>query len=322
MSNVPSSLSSAFSQPTSSPNGSSNNSNQSPVGSPPLILAFLAIGIFSAAMIAVFGWRRVQFGRDPHLWGLVDGAGSHGRRGGGMELAETDGQAGGTRFGERPVLWEAWTDHANKVERGDYGCWDSTMPLAVLSTSSLTTSGDSTCHISPTEGGRSRPPEPPPVFPLQQATRPSRRRPRFTEVTPLSFFRRHPLPNTTPTSRMNTAQEQRGENAKKEDRDVNIVMVIEMPSPTKSRYRGQGQSLDHDRNLNRDRYSTPSNYSETLVDNTGRMRRELDVNPNSGQLQYCLGVHTCSWPTSPTLPPTNSNGPERIPQSQQEKGLG
>lgn len=32
-------------------------------GSPPLILAFLAIGLFSAALIFVFGWRRLQLSR-------------------------------------------------------------------------------------------------------------------------------------------------------------------------------------------------------------------------------------------------------------------
>ncbi|KAH9478619.1 hypothetical protein JR316_0009076 [Psilocybe cubensis] len=66
----------ASSTPTptsSSGNTTDPNAQQtgfSPAGSPPLILAFLAIGLFSAAMIVVFGWRRVQFGRAWTLGGI------------------------------------------------------------------------------------------------------------------------------------------------------------------------------------------------------------------------------------------------------------
>lgn len=50
--------------PSNDGSSSQNNTGAfSPAGSPPLILAFLAIGLFSAAMIVVFGWRRIQFGR-------------------------------------------------------------------------------------------------------------------------------------------------------------------------------------------------------------------------------------------------------------------
>ncbi|PPQ92272.1 hypothetical protein CVT25_008580 [Psilocybe cyanescens] len=58
--------------PTSSSGADPNAQHDSfsPAGSPPLILAFLAIGLFAAAMIVVFGWRRVQFGRAWTLGGI------------------------------------------------------------------------------------------------------------------------------------------------------------------------------------------------------------------------------------------------------------
>ena len=46
----------------------STQSTFSPSSSPPLILAFLAIGLFSAAMVFVF-WRRMQVNRGP--WRLA-----------------------------------------------------------------------------------------------------------------------------------------------------------------------------------------------------------------------------------------------------------
>ena len=51
---------SASSQPTSAT--TSSQETFSPSSSPPLILAFLAIGLFSAAMVFVF-WRRMQGNR-------------------------------------------------------------------------------------------------------------------------------------------------------------------------------------------------------------------------------------------------------------------
>ena len=44
---------------TSSSPDTSSTSNFSPSNSPPLILAFLAIGLFSAALVFMF-WRRIQ----------------------------------------------------------------------------------------------------------------------------------------------------------------------------------------------------------------------------------------------------------------------
>jgi hypothetical protein len=123
-------------------NGNSNNENVSPVGSPPLILAFLAIGIFSAAMVAVFGWRRVQFARDGHLWGYANMLRAEERRRDFASAAGNGGGPGGTgpKFGKKPVMWEAWTDRSGKVESADYGCWDNITVCAVLSDDSLMTS--------------------------------------------------------------------------------------------------------------------------------------------------------------------------------------
>lgn len=103
----------------------------SPIGSPPLILAFLAIGIFSAAMIAVFGWRRVQFGRELGY----EGAGRDGRRFAGVgnsDLTDSAGRGGSdSRLGEKPVLWEAWAGRSARVDGVDYGLWDNTMVCIV-----------------------------------------------------------------------------------------------------------------------------------------------------------------------------------------------
>ncbi|KAF8155950.1 hypothetical protein B0H34DRAFT_799037 [Crassisporium funariophilum] len=97
-------LTSALEPPasTSSSSGSGSSSSGgglgsafSPAGSPPLILAFLAIGLFSAAMIIVFGWRRIQFGRGGFTLGVP-------RHGGGGEYAM------GRVLPQRPRLWDLW----------------------------------------------------------------------------------------------------------------------------------------------------------------------------------------------------------------------
>lgn len=112
-----------ISQSTQSP-----DVNTSPVGSPPLILGFLAVGIFFAAMIAVFGWRRVHFGREPPSW----------RNLGGIRVRRFDGPTpsvgrsgvvgltGDSKL-ERPKLWEVWTDQSTKSDGVDYGFWDNIM---------------------------------------------------------------------------------------------------------------------------------------------------------------------------------------------------
>ncbi|KAF9446484.1 hypothetical protein P691DRAFT_803904, partial [Macrolepiota fuliginosa MF-IS2] len=107
-------------QPTHTSNAHSNSSDgndTSPIGSPPLILAFLAIGIFAAAMIAVFGWRRVHFGSFQ-----FEGARGNGRRFG--STSTSDSSAEGSKLGKKPVLWDVWVDRGTKVDSVEYGFWD------------------------------------------------------------------------------------------------------------------------------------------------------------------------------------------------------
>lgn len=66
----------------------------SPRGSPPLIIAFLAIGLFTIAMLLVCGWQRVRVASG---WILPTAAAT---RAGGR------GNFKGERLGEKPQLWD------------------------------------------------------------------------------------------------------------------------------------------------------------------------------------------------------------------------
>ncbi|KXN87779.1 hypothetical protein AN958_08163 [Leucoagaricus sp. SymC.cos] len=307
MSHLSSTSTTSFLQPTDSSNGNPNGPNTSPTGSPPLILAFLAIGIFSAAMIAVFGWRRVQLGRSDNLWRYGGSIGSDARRA--TRDSDSAGSADrttGEKLGKRPVMWEAWADRSCKVGGGDYGGWETTT-VRCSSPNSLS-------------------PEPPPVFlppPTDSSPRSSRRRQRLDDITPLSIFRRHySAHNTSPTVPLSGGQAQPVEKNLNDEmeggRDVQVFVIIEMPSPTSSRYR-HAYILGH--------HKSPSLYSsfsksETLVDNSGRLREDLlGIDRDAGQFQYCIGVYTCPWPRTSTSSPTINNESKRIPQSQAEKEL-
>ncbi|KAK0203565.1 hypothetical protein DFS33DRAFT_811934 [Desarmillaria ectypa] len=89
-------------------NDSNNNNFFSPGSSPPLILAFLAIGLFAAAMIAVFGWRRIQFGSAAGPRAGVDGRLRH--------------------LGERPKLWDLWTGKRESTS----DAWEAIMPISAI----------------------------------------------------------------------------------------------------------------------------------------------------------------------------------------------
>jgi hypothetical protein len=80
---------------SSTPSSNDNNQGLSVTGSPPLIVAFLAVGLFLAAMLTIFGWRRVAFGR---------GFATHPIGRGGFH-AEMKTES----FGRRPELWDLWT---------------------------------------------------------------------------------------------------------------------------------------------------------------------------------------------------------------------
>jgi hypothetical protein len=104
---------SSSSSPTSSigsGNGanSPNNAFFTPSGSPPLILAFLAIGLFAAAMIAVFGYRRIHWGRPWSVEGDVD-------------VVERAPRRRRENFGERPKLWDVWVVPRMEVAAKDAG---------------------------------------------------------------------------------------------------------------------------------------------------------------------------------------------------------
>lgn len=79
------------SSPTSTATSNENtNKGLSLGGSPPLILAFLAIGLLFGAMIAVFGWRRFRLGS---TWVIPEP--------GPRRVHEP--------IGKRPELWDVWS---------------------------------------------------------------------------------------------------------------------------------------------------------------------------------------------------------------------
>ncbi|KAG8216837.1 hypothetical protein J3R82DRAFT_7097 [Butyriboletus roseoflavus] len=63
----------------------------SSAGSPPLIVAFLSIGLFVVAMVGVFGWKRVLRSRDDQVI-----------------LPHRTHKS--ISLGERPMLWDVWAD--------------------------------------------------------------------------------------------------------------------------------------------------------------------------------------------------------------------
>lgn len=94
-STVPTTTSGAHATSTSTSNAGDGNNGQGlgVTGSPPLIVAFLAVGLFMAAMITIFGWRRMVFGR-----GFV------------IQPIERDRFfAMSEYFGEKPELWDLWS---------------------------------------------------------------------------------------------------------------------------------------------------------------------------------------------------------------------
>ncbi|PPQ96851.1 hypothetical protein CVT26_006020 [Gymnopilus dilepis] len=112
---------------SSSETGSSNsgppNSPFSAAGSPPLILAFLAIGLFSAAMVIVFGWRRIQYARGLIPQGLT---------------FDEEGMSPKASL-VRPKLWDLWNEEEitwaqvsgkEKARRDSELQWANIMPLS------------------------------------------------------------------------------------------------------------------------------------------------------------------------------------------------
>lgn len=84
-------------------------------GSPPLIIAFLAIGLFTAALIAIFGWRRVVVTRQQVARANAAGAGMGGTPKKGVE------------FGAKPELWDLWTRRVDGDADNEQLNWDQIM---------------------------------------------------------------------------------------------------------------------------------------------------------------------------------------------------
>lgn len=132
----------------------------------------------------------------------------------------------------------------------------------------------------------------------------------------MSIIRRRPHTNTTSNVQSDSVhQEYLIQEAPK---DAQVIMIIKMPSPTKPQYH-RAHSSGHTRRSSH--YSFLSN-SETLVENTSRIQEDLlGTHHDSGQFQYSIGVHTCSWPFSTNFP-TKNNDVGRIPHSHAEKEFG
>ncbi|TFK32338.1 hypothetical protein BDQ12DRAFT_739449 [Crucibulum laeve] len=97
-----------------------NGTSGSPAESPPLILAFLAIGLFSAVMIVVFGWRRIHFAGSGR-WGLYAPSSAV------VEITD--------RFGKRPKLWDLWTEPSASKQLAsrrfsEVESWENIMPIS------------------------------------------------------------------------------------------------------------------------------------------------------------------------------------------------
>ncbi|KAJ7902521.1 hypothetical protein B0H14DRAFT_2666487 [Mycena olivaceomarginata] len=75
--------------------------------SPPLIIAFLAVGVFAISMVAFFGWRRITLGRT--AWVTVS--------------PDT------VSIGETPTLWDVWSPR-ERPQAAVAGEWRSIQPLA------------------------------------------------------------------------------------------------------------------------------------------------------------------------------------------------
>jgi len=135
-------------------------------------------------------------------------------------------------------------------------------------------------------------------------------------IGPMSIIRRRPHTNTTSNVQSDSVhQEYLIQEAPK---DAQVIMIIKMPSPTKPQYH-RAHSSGHTRRSSH--YSFLSN-SETLVENTSRIQEDLlGTHHDSGQFQYSIGVHTCSWPFSTNFP-TKNNDVGRIPHSHAEKEFG
>ncbi|KAL4079576.1 hypothetical protein J3A83DRAFT_1124631 [Scleroderma citrinum] len=84
-------------------------------GSPPLIVAFLAIGVFTVAVTIAFCWRRM---RDTRLVVHVVG----------RPVRSSRKPVG---IGERPILWDIWTQNGDKCSAASQvSIWENITPFS------------------------------------------------------------------------------------------------------------------------------------------------------------------------------------------------
>jgi len=79
-----------------------------PAGSPPVILAFFAIGVFVFSVVVVFGWKRVHEAR--------------------VQRSGFEVQGRGQNVTEVPKLWDLWRDQLLQKEQDVR--WDNIKPVA------------------------------------------------------------------------------------------------------------------------------------------------------------------------------------------------
>ncbi|KAF8438132.1 hypothetical protein L210DRAFT_934118 [Boletus edulis BED1] len=117
---------SASSTPTNSGDGDAPIPNLfSAKGSPPLIVAFLAIGVFVILMFCTFAWRRM----------------SESRRARDQPTTTTQGPKSAVP-GQRPILWDAWTaPRVWEKSRVESRAWEHLTPVAAVLTYLLPPAG-------------------------------------------------------------------------------------------------------------------------------------------------------------------------------------
>ncbi|RDB28001.1 hypothetical protein Hypma_002195 [Hypsizygus marmoreus] len=95
----------------------------SPGASPPLILAFLAIGLFAVSMIAIFAWRRIQYARGVGV----------------QEPWAFEGDRWSVDLSDTPKLWDMWTDRTMRQTQrhnaDNDASWENITPVAVMAIS-------------------------------------------------------------------------------------------------------------------------------------------------------------------------------------------
>ncbi|KAJ7913859.1 hypothetical protein B0H13DRAFT_458984 [Mycena leptocephala] len=92
--------------PSTTPTDSDSEPGFSLSASPPLILAFLAVGMFAISMVVFFGWRRIAAGRT--IWVPPPDAFS---------------------IGETPKLWDVWNPR-ERPQEAVTAHWHNIQPLA------------------------------------------------------------------------------------------------------------------------------------------------------------------------------------------------